>query len=507
MTCPYCGTRQKQKGVFCENCGLRLVRKSPKAVLRRFLRRVGTAIGRIPKKVLVPVVILLVLAVAALILVPILTPEKYVMTETSFRAIYDETSNETTVVFGTDALAAKAEGRVRDYKTSLRGDRAVLLTESGVLYLCSPDSMALLAEGVTSFTIAADGDGVAYRDDLGQLYRKHGAKTVEVARDVTSEFCLSPDGKTLAYKTEDGAVYTFDGKRSVRQDADGTPIFVTNGCRRLYHVAESNGTWALFLNGKRIASNVFVTHITLTRDGSEIAFLTAEENGCRLMLSDGSAPVTLCSVTAGSDIPLLLRAGTARMTRSIGKTQVVTAASLTFRETFFRAGSELYYLNDDFTTEHLGTANVSSGIACGEKYLYYVRAERGTLCRIALDERQNAEVLETGVKTFTVTKNEKSYYYVTQDDVLYYVRAAGSEPARVRGEIETVCTVGRRTLFSNTDGFLYAASGKSAKQIAEDISKLTLSDGTVFYEHDDGNVQHVSASRDGKNFITVFPAD
>ena len=507
MKCPYCGARQKKKGVFCEQCGLRLVRKTPGAVFRRAVKKCAAAIGRIPKKVLVPALLILLVAVAALIAVPLLREPTYIMTGNAFRLVYDENSDSITVIFGTEALTARPEGHVRDYQTTLRGDRAAVLTENGALYLASPDSLVFLAEGVTSFSLSQNGDGIAYRDDTGHLYRRFHGKTVEVAESAASAFCLSPDGKTLAYATADGAVYTFDGKHSVRQDADGTPIFVTNGCDRLYHIAEENGVSSLYRNGKRVADAVSASNIVFSRDGNEVAFLTANDDGYRLCLSDGGAPLTLCSASAGSAIPRLLQAGAARMIRTIDQTQVITAAVRSFRDTFFRTGNELYYLAPDYTTEHLGTANPAAGIFCGEDYLYFVRAERGTLCRIALEERQNAEVLVSGVRTFTVTENEKGYYYVTDDLTLHYVRKVGAEPVRVRGDVETVTAVGSRVVFSNKDGFLYTVSGKSAKQIDSDVSRLALIDGVVYYEHEDGTSRRMLASRDGKNFTEVFSSD
>ena len=67
---------------------------------------------------------------------------------------------------------------------------------------------------------------------------------------------------------------------------------------------------------------------------------------------------------------------------------------------------------------------------------------------------------------------------------------------------------GRITISVSVDGGVkYCVSKDGVQLLAPSGISMTLSDGTVFYEHDDGSVQHVSASRDGKNFITVFPAD
>jgi len=511
MKCPHCGARQFGLGQFCKICGIRLPSNRFRDILRSILSRLKALWKKTPLKAkLIASGVLLLLALT-LLLIPTLTPDRYVKAENTLRLIYNEETGETVAAFGTKALSTTLPGKVYHYESSLSGSEAAVLMTDGTLFYLTEKSVISAGDGISDFTLASNGGTLVMRTEKGGLYLFDGKKRREITEKAGTLFVLSPDGSSVAYTAMDSdavnpTLYTYDGRRSVRQNYAGIPLAITDNCSLLYYYRISDEGNFLFVNDKQLSPDAGVSYVSLNRDATEMIFVAAGEDSLSLYLSkDGSASLPLMSVSSHADVPMILHEDSTYVTRTVEGSQVLVMGARTFEENFARSGDALCYFGKSFTVEKVSLVARSYGLSVSDRYVYFVKGGTSTLYRCPVDDRQNAEKLAEEITSFAVTKGGKHFYYTDGEDTLFYVKNDPEKAKEIRKEVLAVCVTGNRAVFVNSDGFLHSVKGgASPKKIFDDIDRLSQSGDTVYYEYFRDGVRHILASRNGKSFSLIY---
>lgn len=511
MKCPHCGARQFGLGQFCKICGIRLPKSRFRDTLRALFARLKSLCAKIPLKgKLIFVGVLFVFALT-LILIPILTPDRYEKLENTLRLIYNEETEETVAAFGTKALSTTLPGKVYHYESDLSGGEAAVLMESGTLFYLTEKAVITAGDDIDDFTLASSGGVLVMRTKKGGLFLFDGKSRREIAKEAGSVFVLSPKGDTVAYTApdedkENPSIYTFDGRRSVRQNYAGVPFAITDDCELLYYYRITDEGNFLFVNDKQLSPDAAVSHISMNRTAKEVIFAAAGENSLALYLSkDGGAPVPLTAVSSATDVPLILHEDCPYVTRTAAGSQVLIMGALTFEETFARCGDTLCYFGPSFAVEKVSLVARSFGLFVSDRYVYFVKGGTTTLYRCPVDDRQNAEKLAEEISSFAVTEGGKHFYYTDSERTLFYVKNDPQKATEIRKEVVDVYTIGGRAIFVNSDGFLHTVKGgASPKKIFDDIDRLFRQGDTVYYEYSRDGVRSILASKSGKSFSLIY---
>lgn len=414
--------------------------------------------------------VLLILVVAAVLVVSVFIyvsrPGLYTEQTNSVSFLYLPAGDQTLVaVNGTEC--ARLSGAYSASSENGRGDVCAAVI-GGNLYLIRGKDVLLLAESVVDFTLAAEGDAVAYRTAPSNLYYRKTARDGEAAlisrECYTAAYCLSPNAKELVYtagaEAESAAlrVESYSGSRPYMENVIGlTPIAVSNSCDYIYYTDRSG---ALFVFDSQNAAKVkcgtapVLDSLVFNRDFTELLF---SENGGTVFFADG------------------------------GHQQIIGAAS----------------------TEHLqllpnrrvAGRKLANGVQYMQKSFYknYFLHEVGTGKQLTyLDRKGNLQSVSFVDSAESITVTDKGVFFLltskSGEDAhcfLYFAKPGKTETSRIDWGVSTYCTNidGSRVMYTGYENALYlyrpeTGSRRFCDSIVPSSLSVTANDQFCFWRTD-----------------------
>lgn len=521
MLCPNCGTENPENSVFCESCGQVLAASIEEAPLDMppmegqdhfdstavetyeepidprepmkeksglnlavFKANVAFLLYRINKPLLKNKLIFSYATAAAILLVTIgvilginRTCSDFITAEaTYFSEVVDD---KVVIIRGDDVIRTdvRVGYRISSSASSLDGSTHVLLTLNRQLCSVSGKRVKVLARDVVGFALSANGKGIVYKNDEGELYlcnSKTGKKTLVDADFQGTTYCISPDGKSVLYNdiTADGYMLQyFSGKHTVSLTTEEViPVGLSDDGKYIYaleiNALYGNKLYCYNKNGEREVLGD-LPHVSIyyyfNSDHTQILFYDDEGNS---YISSGGE--------AGQRI-------------SANSIQLLYADNATYQ-------GSTYPVKDLYGHVYVGyDGNYKSSA-------WFIHKNPDKSCKLISD-----------IYYPTLDSSGKFMYY-RQDGDLYYLKIshkndAGIKAKRIAFDVDSwVITSDRSKVYYVSDGTLYSANGKTGtgrKTVAAEHveAKLVISAHDVVFYIQNDCVYACSNGRTGKYLL------
>ncbi len=395
-----------------------------------------------------------------------------------------ESKDGFTLVFDNEEIVAPGSGYT-DHLVNADRTIAVYLDGSGALYYVTDEEADLVAEGVSTFAMSANGTAVVYtaneNEGKADLYRFDGKKSRQIDSEVDtdSELLLSPCGDRIVYY------------KNFNDDRTGFETYISNGkkatlfgeSRHVYGVADKAKYvyWMEMDDGVR--GNVFVTAgktDTKIGAGSELVGFHFNATLSEALVNyNGKCYV----VKDGAEKQLVYRAYYVSSLAGYDTFPMVEKAQRVSLKTFAKTplwmlenGAEYKCIVADGAWEAEQIRKVTYGatyIDLDGEYIYTLYGD--SIRRINVADQTDFIDFGDEVVRFVISYNSKHIYYLNDADELYYISSAGKNKKKVADEVYR----GGLTAYNDTAYFLtdYANGVGTLCSVTKTGAKKTLANG------------------------------
>lgn len=501
MFCPQCGTNNAEGATFCASCGTAMnaaanqpdpmaeteapvTNEAPKQGLWESIKSLWFMILPFLQQYKLYVAIgagVLVVALLACILIPVLSTNGYIAMKHSIQAMVNE--DEVIILF--DAKKAKATGLeakdIRKQQANLDGTVLALLTDEGDLAVVKGTKLTKIASDVTKFSLSVDGTGIAYTvkedgETVLYLYNVGNKKSREVTSNMYGNtFSLSPNGDSLAYferkeGDEEAKLMYFKGKKSIKiTSSDVELVGLANNGKFIYVIGENDdGEQTLYTYNKKgdreKLNAISGLTIIFNDDHTQVMFY----NGGKTYVStNGKEAVKVSSSNATPVLPDSSKF-------FLDGTYVTMPAGKLLNKVYICDGN-LWHLRKN-PDKNVKLANDASNVTLSEdaKFVFYINKDELKVLKISHGDSASdkAKVLGEDLSNYIVTYNGKKVYYVS-DKALYCVNAKNGKGKKTvcSDDVSSALFVnGKDVVYYYMDGDLYATkNGSKGKKVVSDV--------------------------------------
>jgi hypothetical protein len=463
------------------------------------------------KKVLVPAAVVVVAAIVALVLFStVFKADKYIKTQGA--NTYNFSGDEFIFIAADGTRTAIDAGDYESFASGRDGKSAAFILadedyELYSLYYSDGGKPKLVAEGDNiRFVLAASGSALAYAIyDEGDNSRSEsvlsvysGGKSTQISKSASSSnICVSPDGKAVAfisdYDEDDGdfTAYVWNGK-STQLGKNKSPAAISNGGKLFYYFNKDRNFYVQKGDKddtkQRLGNDVYIE--LFNADSSQVIFT---DGGSSYISRDGGEKQKL----SGEFGYLILPRNCAGTVTSFANTY------------YLSSGGNIVRIDKKFATENVVRNTDYGGVvlADDEKTILYMKSD--DVYRVnAAKASAEPELLARDVGGFIPCGDGKSFFYVNEDEELYFQKGTG-KPKRL-ADLDDL-TAGSDTLYKgktlyyaddgelrSTDGDTVVSSG--FRGIDGDVTSIYVNDYFITVQARDRGDYILYISRDGKNF-------
>ena len=384
---------------------------------------------------------------------------------------YSKHQNNTSVVFAGKVFEETMSGSVKTVYSSADRNVQAALTENGELYYMTTQSLTMVASGVESFVLSADGSTLAYvlnnaetstdvtesepettssrrtaeptepetteytpaggeqfmtyEDTSLFLYDSLTGKSVLVDNHVSKDsVCLSPSGITVCYAVTDESGERFEGfmfRETVRTSigSNTLPIAVSDDGLRLYYVKYEfvDECWIMKFFSKNAENEMKLSEfadmnrfvVYLNKDCTALIFGISGRNGSFFYCDGESEKV---NISNGYN-PLYVFGA-----HEVQDGKAILAPVEKFAKTvFINAANEIQYLDGKMNCVDTDIVGTMFRLSPDSKTVYYLD-ENGMLCSCAVRKPVRREIANH-VMNFDLSADGKTLYYLTTNNELY----------------------------------------------------------------------------------------
>ena len=400
---------------------------------------------------------LIIIIIAAIIVIPMLFGSGGNVRTNAITFFYDR---DQIMISVNNNPKIAIDGEISSVQRSIDGSKAAFITDykyekGGSLWFVSSSGYYLISDDVLAFVLADSGNGVAFATDYNEkndtatlfLYDTSSKKSTRLTEEAytgvggSGGVCISPNGRSVSYvsdfndeKMEYNGYICIDGKAPERFGQNVFAVALSDGGRHLYYVKVSkDGVHSLHVrsgrNENRLVSELYGLDLILNIDYSQAIFDIEDRsyisvNGAERARIGGSSTIRSLVVPRGT------QAGG-------NHNNVIVYGIRNFANNVVRNQDGLAYMNSAYEISKISSTSdnpSTAAISTDGRTLYFIN-NNGHLSVID-PTNPNAERREVGrdVKTFVSSNDGKTVYYVTDEDVLFYVQGNGM-PARVSDEV------------------------------------------------------------------------
>lgn len=527
MKCPRCGVENAKGSSFCEACGAELTAQSiaepdsqqaskPAGGLNDVLDKAKKLFNKNKKLVLAACagVIVLILLISVIASVAG-SGNGFIERESVLRTV-ENADGEIAVLSDTKLLSDKIASdfdEAGEPRTSLTGEVSAILDGEKTLYVINSKGVQKVDEDVYDYILSADGEGVAYLVDAGdvralRVYNIGKKSKADVADDVR-QYVISPDGKSIAYIVRKineetgettGTLYYYNGSDSKKiAGGDLAVLGISDGGKYIYAARRNDEGDAILYSydkggedAKKIGA-LNSSHVYFNSDLTQVLYYGKE--GKTYVSVKAGEPNKISSQTA----MLLAPSNTIGSVTAGANGEICTVS--TFYDHVYACddilGYSVWYIrkNSDKSTKLVSKVGAPRLDESGE-YLYYLTYD-DELYVLQVSKgssaKEKAVKLAEDVSKYVVTSDRKLVYYVS-DKILYSVNGKKGGKSR---QVYNDDVSGRLVLNSDdvvyftSDGSLYACSnGKKSERVLDEVRDLESINGIVYAS--DGDALYVT---------------
>ncbi|MBQ9761829.1 MAG: hypothetical protein IJV82_01990 [Oscillospiraceae bacterium] len=392
------------------------------------------------------------------------------------------------------------------WRTSLDGKNAAILSSEKELYGVSGKKIKEIASDVIDFKLSNNGKYVAYvtaeTKDSKTVYTLHLAKvssgkSKEISDDIGSnaDYVISPDGKSVAYfvpASESGKkaeLMYFKGKKSVEVSNDGGTLYgMSDNGKQIYVKISGEGTnlYCYKKNGDREKLGELTGSVGFNSKHTQVMF--SGKDGKMYFSNKGKEAEKLVN---DSSLNLVYPSGYSDANATGENTLPVTNL---LKHVYSNNDNELWMIKKNDKSTKLVSKATSAQLDASGKYVYYIYDGDELRCIKASHGDKASEKYKTIVKddvskNYVVTSNRKFVYFI-YDGALYSVNGKkGGTPREITEDLSSVSLALSRKdrVYYIQDGDLYACSnGKKGSKVLSDVQAAVASgNGNVYAISDD----------------------
>ncbi|MED9904527.1 MAG: zinc ribbon domain-containing protein [Lachnospiraceae bacterium] len=554
MFCNNCGIQLPEDADFCPECGTKTEQAAEEKPVREAAQKpeqkaeqqpeqqvtsqqpAGNPVpeaksGKKPKKdkkglpfkILIPVTIVFILAVAFLV---------FIFTRKGDSGKIAMLS-EDVVIYNYSGCFANLSGESYEEEdiwsdsVSYNGDNSIIsyLVEEGdsysLYYIKADMEPKLVAEDVDLAAISYTGEYIVYMQDVedytaGDLYLycvKNG-KITKIDTDVYPEYiCMSPSGKAVAYirdyeDDEDNSLYIGGaGIKNKEVDNDGcVPVALTDNGKTLYYIYDTDRLYIYRNNdSKKLASDVNASSFWFNKDLSEFLFIKNDKTYYYANKMEEPVQVSnsmIYDIVTPKSSNILYRSGMS----SIVATDTLKGCVLSIE-------NGMYWFNNE-GTDTVRIYSYPDSYVLSDDCTSAVYVMGGDLYKInRFDEKMEAEVLydEENVD-YVIASDDLSRIYIVVENELYYLKGKNKVEKithHLDEEMDEAYTLAynnemKKIFFIEDDTLYYAGTGsKSGKMVQEGVTEVyECLDGIIYYaiEDDETCIYYM----EGKTPVKIF---
>ena len=451
-------------------------------ISKGMLRTLGIALGAV-------LVLLIVFAV-----IPRPQIAAYVEPESSISSVYDNDTEKTVFVIDGKLSKHTLDTNVLSSKKSIDGSTLAIYDNEKTLYVFTKKGIVEVDENVKSYVISAEGKGIAYVNEDGELMLYNVAKkNAEKVSDEISEFAaetyfVSPDGKTVAFI--EGTYDDFDAYVSVngKKEKIGNkivPIGVSNKGKFVYYLDMEKNALYVQKKGKDA--------VKLMNDVVGISSFRAAFNVDHTEIFYTSGDSWYLSVEGKEKVKISAK-NIEQFGNYDGVGNTLSHLSSTFRtipvetfakQYFLRSDGDLCYINKKL--ESVTVAEDVDGFLATPSYdvIYYV--DNGTIYRGEGYKDKFKKVADDDAEDMVITRDGNACYYINEDDELMYVKKTGKAKKIADDASDLEMTHDGYALFltdysaANGGTLCYSKNGGKKKVVSEDVSFISIDSTGTYY--------------------------